>query len=89
VAAKVPAPLSWKRRSTAQASRGGMPVRACRYSGNLVWNEVVKGQPRARHTARMAQPSGPSVATWTAVGAKASAMRASAARGRTASLISG
>ena len=54
-----------------------------------MWKAVVKGQPRARQTARMAQPSGPSVAMWTAVGAKASAMRASAARGRSASLISG
>jgi hypothetical protein len=89
VAAKVPLPASWKRRSQAQAKRGGRPVRACRYSGNLVWKLVVKGQRRFRQSARIAIPSGPSVAICTAVGRKASTIPARARAGRSARRISG
>jgi hypothetical protein len=89
VAAKVPLPAAWKRRSTDQAKAGGRHVRACRYSANLVWKAVVKGHLRARQRPRIAQPSGPSVAMWTASGAKASTMRPSAARAPSARRISG
>ena len=66
-----------------------MRARSCTYSGNRVWNDVVKGQPSLLHRRRAAIPSGPSVAMWTASGSNASASWRSFRDGNSASEISG
>jgi hypothetical protein len=64
-------------------------MRAWIVSANFEVNIVVKGQPRRRQSRRAARPSGPSVAMWTASGAKSSISRRSRREGARASRMSG